>query len=48
MAPDWESVAESCRPEMAVPLTFDWVPGLVTVTVFVMFQVKVPVVALAP
>ena len=43
MAPDWESVALICRAVMAVPDTFDWVPGLVTATVLVMVQVKVAV-----
>ena len=41
VAPDWESVALICRAVMAVPETLDWVPGLVTDTVLVMFQVKV-------
>ena len=36
-----ESVAELLWVEMAVPVTLLWVPGLVTVTVLVMFQVKV-------
>ena len=41
VAVDDESVAELLWVEMAVPVTLFWVPGLVTVTVLVMFQVKV-------
>ena len=41
VAVDDESVAELWSVVMAVPDTLDWVPGLVTVTVLVMFQVKV-------
>ena len=41
MAVDEESVALIGRAVMAVPETLDWSPGLVTVTVLVMVQVKV-------
>ena len=41
VAPDWVSVAELVRVLMAVPVTFDLAPGLVTVTVLVTFHVKV-------
>ena len=41
VAVDDESVAELLCVEMAVPVTLFCVPGLVTVTVLVMFQVKV-------
>ena len=41
MAVDEESVARVGSAVMAVPETFDWVPGLVTLTVLVMVQVKV-------
>ena len=41
VAPDWVSVAEFGTAVMAVPVTADWLPGLATVTVLVMFQVKV-------
>ena len=40
MAADEVSVAAIDRAVMAVPETFDWLPGLVTVTVLVMVQVK--------
>ena len=40
MAVDDESVAVMGRAVMAVPETLDWSPGLVTVTVLVMVQVK--------
>jgi hypothetical protein len=40
VAADDESVAELWSVEMAVPVTLDWAPGLATVTVLVMFQVK--------
>ena len=43
VAPDWESVAESVTGVMAVPVTEDLAPGLVTDTVLVMFQVKLVV-----
>ena len=39
--PDWVSVAELVRFEMAEPEVLDFVPGLVTVTAPVMVQVKV-------
>jgi hypothetical protein len=41
VAVDEESEADGVKPLMAVPDTFDFVPGLVTVTVLVTFQVKV-------
>ena len=41
VAVDDESEADGVRVEMALPDTWDWVPGLVTDTVLVMFQVKV-------
>src|ERR1700677_56911 len=40
VATDDESVAESDRPLMAEPDRSDWLPGLVTVTVLVITQVK--------
>jgi hypothetical protein len=40
VAPDWESEPLSCNAVMAAPETFAWVPGLVTDTVLVMFQVN--------
>ena len=40
MAVDEESVADTATGVMAVPDTFDWSPGLVTVTVLVIVQVK--------
>ena len=43
VAPDWESVAEFVTGVMAVPVTEDLAPGLATVTVLVMFQVKLVV-----
>lgn len=41
VAVDDESWAELLSGVMAEPVTLDWLPGLVTVTVLVMFQVKV-------
>jgi hypothetical protein len=41
VAVDEESEAEGVSELMAVPDTLVWVPGLVTVTVLLMFQVKV-------
>ena len=41
VAADDESEAVFVTVEMALPDTWDWVPGLVTDTVLVMFQVKV-------
>ena len=40
VAPDWESVAESVTAVMALPETFDWLPGLATETLLVMVQVN--------
>ena len=41
VAPDWVSEAELESAVMADPVTFDLAPGLVTVTVLVIVQVKV-------
>ena len=41
VAPDWVSDALLESDVMAVPVTFDLAPGLVTVTVLVIVQVKV-------
>jgi hypothetical protein len=43
VAPDWESVAESVTGVMAVPVTEDLAPGLVTATVLETVQVKAAV-----
>jgi hypothetical protein len=47
VAPDWVSVAELVTAVMAAPVTADLLPGLVTVTVLVTFQVKDVVVVRA-
>ena len=43
VAPDWESLAEFVTGEMAVPVRFEWGPGLATDTVLVTVQVMAAV-----
>ena len=48
VAVDEESEADGLSVEMALPDTWDWVPGLVTDTVLVMFQVNAELATVSP